>query len=206
MIGEGRMHKLGGINFKRVNVDYAIPRHSHSALIKSGKGSDLVYKSPVVVGDADPVGYDGHPTSIPIQESMRGFSAYDARSVELAIRLMAKNYGGCGDILYGIVSGNNNPWLVAAEQTRAFYVPEEARGGVKPNLILPTVRAAQVSEQADFQWRQTHQAEIREPSQRRTTAAAQMNEQYASLIAKLEQIAKGQADKGKPSKEALAKH
>ncbi|KAJ8607503.1 hypothetical protein MRB53_040275 [Persea americana] len=199
MIGEGRMHKLGGQNFKRVNIDYVVPRHSHTALVKSGKGSDLVFKSPIAVGDVDPIGYDGQPTTIPAQETMRGFSAFDLRSVELAIRLMAKNYAKL-DILYGIVSGNNNPWLVAAENTRAFYVPAEARGGVKPDLILPIVRAAKVSEEVDFQWRQNHQAEIREPSDRRRKAATEMEAQYAQLVARLEQIAKGQAGKGQSNK------
>lgn len=75
MIGETRMHKLGGDLFKRVNVDYAIPRHPGTKLVKPKRDGDLVFQSPAERPGA-----------------LRGFTPFDERTVRIGIIFAAAQY------------------------------------------------------------------------------------------------------------------
>lgn len=106
MIGETRMHKLGGDLFKRVNVDYAIPRHPGTELVKPKRkrGEDLVFQSLV---------------EIPGQEAaLRGFTPFDERTVRIGIIFAAAQYLGCGQLEKPSLQFSR---LVTSQENRAYW-------------------------------------------------------------------------------------
>lgn len=106
MIGETRMHKLGGDLFRRVNVDYAIPRHPGTELVKPkrDRGENLVFQSLV---------------ERPGQEAtLRGFTPFDERTVRIGILFAAAEYLRCEQLVKPSLQVSR---LVTSQENRAYW-------------------------------------------------------------------------------------
>lgn len=176
MIGEGRMHKLGGNAFQRINVDYAIPRHAGTALVRSRHGEDLVFQSPVEREDKVP------------GAALRSFTPFDARTVRIGILLAATKYLNCTG-LEPISTDLQNARLVTAKENRAHWDGKDT----DPEAWNKEVEALEV---ADYEWRaeEQHREDIQEPKERYEDARELMQASWADLRAK---VATRAADKGK---------
>lgn len=103
MIGETRMYKLGGDPFKRVNVDYAIPRHSGTDLVlpNRDRGGNMVFRS---------------LTERPGQ--LRGFTPFDERTVKIGIIFAAAQYLEYKQLKKPTLQFTR---LVTSEENRAYW-------------------------------------------------------------------------------------
>lgn len=186
MIGEGRMHKLGGDIFKRINVDYATPRHRDTALVRSRHGEDLVFQSPV---KRTPNVSEDRETAL------RKFTPFDARTVRIGILHASTKYLNCEDLEpQGISNDLQNSRLVTAKENRAHW---DGKKYTKPEDWNKGVEAL---ENADYELRakEQHQTEINESAERYEAARERMRTSWTELRAR---VATRAANKGKGSEE-----
>lgn len=177
MIGEGRMHKLGGNVFQRINVDYGIPRHAGTALVQSRHGDDFVFKSPV-----------GQITGV---AALSSFTPFDARTVRIGILLAATKYlNSTGP--ESISPDLQDVRLVTARENRAHW---DGRNYTNKDDWNKDVKAL---EEADYAWRaeEQHRKDIGESKERWDDARKRMQASWDDLRKRVETRA---ADKGKSS-------
>lgn len=172
MIGESRMHKLGGDLFKRVNVDYAIPRHPGTHLVKPKRDGDLVFQSPAERRGA-----------------LRAFTRFDERTVQIGITFAAAQYLNDTELKKLKKPLLQNERLVTSQENRAYW------DGVEDP---PQPWNKSVKDLEDDDYRQPTDG-TKEAEQRYAVEKRKMEKSWTALREKADKIASAKAAKaGKP--------
>lgn len=174
MIGETRMYKLGGDLFKRVNVDYAIPRHPGTELVepKRKRGEDLVFQS------------------LPGQTAaLRAFTPFDERTVRIGIIFAAAQYLDFKQLDKPSLQFDRK---ATSQENRAYWDRVEAD---PPEAWNNSVK---ILEEDDFRRRteKQYRKETKESEQRYEAAKGKMEASWSKLREKAVKKAGHQA--GKP--------
>lgn len=143
MIGEDQTNELAGHNFKRVNVEYATPRHGFTGWVKDRYNEgEILLTSPIRPGkDEAPDNYPGQlykPAASDAKAALEAppsaFTDFDIRTVELGIRMAVDNFLANKSketeltrFLTAGVYDSTDSLIIKANQMRNFFIPGEAK-------------------------------------------------------------------------------